>query len=94
MSIVSALPSRPLTADEINQIRVRDDVEALTTIGTTSIHNRHNDRKRKIASMVVLTEGTAYALEYEDFEWSKEVLQRNADRRDQLQRALDQLDKR
>lgn len=94
MDIVSVLPSEPLDSTERDRIRTHDEVEALTSIGTTAIDERRKEQTESAASMVILTNGTVYALDYEEFEWSAEVLQRNADRQDHLERALDQMDHR
>jgi hypothetical protein len=66
-------------------------VGALIVIGTTTIHDRRNEQTEDATEVVILADETVYALEYEDFEWSAEVLQRDAGRRDHLEQALDQL---
>lgn len=66
-------------------------MDALIAIGTTSIYNRRDEQTEDATHVVILTDETVHALEYKDFEWSAEVLQRNADRQDHLEQALDQL---
>ncbi len=92
MNIVSILPSKPLNRTERNRIRAHEEVEALIILGTTSIDERHEERTENATSMVILTNETVYALEYEVSKWSTEVLQRNANRQDHLEQALDQME--
>lgn len=92
MNVVSTLPSKPLNHTERNRVRAHEEVEALIIIGTTSIDERHEEQAENATSMVILTSGTVYALKYEESEWSTEVLQRNADRQDHLEQALDQME--
>lgn len=93
MSVFDTLPAHPLTYAERQRLRDRDDVAAVTVIGTASIHRR-DERTQNATDIVVLREGTVYALAYVESGWSVDVLQRNADRRDHLRRALDRLDHR
>ena len=92
MNVVSTLPSKPLNRTERNRLRAHEEVEALIILGTTSIDERHEERAENATSMVILTNETVYALKYEESKWSTEVLQRNADRRDHLEQALNQLE--
>lgn len=91
MNVISALPSKPLNSCEQKRLRARNEVEALIVVGTTLIYNRRSERTENATNMVMLTGGVVYALEYNDFEWSIRILQWDADQRDHLERALDQL---
>lgn len=92
MSVFSMLPAKPLNHAERTRIRTRDDVDGFIVLGTSSIHRRRGEREQNATEAVMLVDRTLYALEYDDSEWSTEVLQRNADRQDHLQQALDRSD--
>ena len=91
MGVLSTLPARPLDDAEIERLRAREEVETLTVVGTTTIHERRHDRRAIVTYLVALVDGTVAALEYDD-EWSREILETDADRRDHLDYALDRLE--
>lgn len=92
MNVASRLPSKPLNLEERKRLRAHNEIDALIVIGKTSIDERHEEQTENAIKMVVLTNGLIYALNYGESNWSKELLQRNADRQDHLERAFDQMD--
>ncbi|WP_049900475.1 hypothetical protein [Halococcus agarilyticus] len=88
MSLDGALPPSPLHRADAEAIRARDDVDALIVLGATSMHARRSHRDGPATEAVALVDGTVCGLSYDGTDWSHEVLQRDADRHEHLEAAL------
>ena len=88
MSLDDALPSSPLRRADAEAIRAHDDVDALIVLGTASIRARRSHHDDPATEAVALVDGTVCGLSYDESGWSREVLQRDADRHDHVRATL------
>lgn len=87
MDIVARLPTRPLTAAEVDGIRSRSPVDQCIAIGAGT-RDRRGDTDG-VCEAVVLANGSLFALRLEAHGWAKRRLATDADRAAALDAALD-----
>lgn len=85
--MLDSLPSRPLERADIERLRADETVDGFIELES----RKHIVQNGGLERAVALVENTVVSLTFEDGTWKRTVLARDADSRDHLAEALEQL---